>query len=190
MTRIIAGLVGGRRLRTPPGAGTRPTSERVREALFAKLDHDLGSFDGCHVLDLFAGSGALGLEAASRGADEVMLVEAVPAVARIAAENARQLGLAQVQVRQAKVAAALVGPDPATPFDLVLADPPYDLPESDLAAMLLALARPAWLGVGATVVLERSRRSPQPPWAPGLVGVDERTYGDTRVWFARYDGTE
>lgn len=187
MTRIIAGHVGGRRLRTPAGDGTRPTSERVREALLAKLEHDLGSFAGRHVLDLFAGSGALGLEAASRGAHEVVLVEAVPAVARIAADNARQLGLAQVRVRQGKVAAVLTGADPANRFDLVVADPPYDLPEPGLAAMLLSLTRPAWLQPGAVVVLERSRRSPQPTWAPGLVEVDQRTYGDTRVWFARYD---
>lgn len=184
MTRIVAGVAGGRRLQTPRGSMTRPTSERVREAVFAKLDGEVG-LEGAYVLDLYAGSGALGLEAASRGADRVVLVESRGAVARLARANARRLVLTGVIIRAEAVERVLAGPPPDSPFHLVLADPPYDLPEDRLAGILTALVEPGWLAPDALVVVERSRRGVPPAWPPPLFGYADRTYGDTRVWYAR-----
>lgn len=178
MPRIIAGRYGGRRLRAPDGRGTRPTSDRVREALFARLEY-LGALDGV-VLDLFAGSGALGLEAVSRGAERVVLVDADRrAVAACRANLELADGAARVQHRS--VAAFLQGSP--EPFDLVLLDPPYDLAEPHLGDVLAALTR-GWLAPRAVVVVERSARSPQPVWPAGLVPLDHRSYGETALWFA------
>lgn len=191
MTRIVAGAAGGRSLATPPGDRTRPTSERVREALFSRLDH-LGVLPNARVLDLYAGSGALGLEAASRGAADVVLVEASRAVAQLARRNAEQVRAAVradgrelvVAVRPEPVARVLAESPPATPYDVVLLDPPYDLDEASLAADLAALAAPGWLAPDAVVVVERSSRTPQPDWPAGLAGFAERRYGETRLWYA------
>lgn len=186
MTRIIAGRAGGRRLATPPGAGTRPTTERTREAIFSRLAH-LGVLDDADVLDLYAGSGALGLEAVSRGARGAVLVEAARPVARVARANAATLGVGVVTVVAEPVARALRGGQATGPFDVVFSDPPYDLPEDDLAADLLALAEPGRLRPQAVVVVERSIRSPEPAWPAGPQGLcrfDERAYGETRVWYA------
>lgn len=186
MTRIIAGAAGGRRLATPAGAGTRPTTERTREAIFSRLHH-LGVLEGADVLDLYAGSGALGLEAVSRGARSAVLVEAAKPVARVARANAAAVGVGAVTVVAEPVARALRGAQTAGPFDLVLSDPPYDLPEDALAADLHALAEAGRLRPEAVVVVERSTRSPEPAWPPGrsgLVRFAERAYGETRVWFA------
>jgi 16S rRNA (guanine966-N2)-methyltransferase len=182
MTRIIAGAVGGRTLRTPAGSRTRPTSERVREALFSALEAR-DAVHGAAVLDLYAGSGALGLEAASRGARTVVLVESDRRAADVAARNARDLGLAQVHVARRDVAAHL-GDDPGGPVDLALLDPPYDVGEEELAAVLHRLAED-WLADDAVVVVERSSRSTEPAWPPGLELVGRaRRYGETTVWVA------
>lgn len=186
MTRIIAGVAGGRLLSVPRGTATRPTSDRVREALFSRLDH-LGVLEGARVLDLYAGSGALGLEAASRGAASVLLVDIARAAAGACARNAALLGLDGVQVRQAP-AAGIVSVTPNAPMDLVLLDPPYDLPEDDLARVLGLLATRGWLAREAVVVVERSRRAPEPAWPPGLGRIDERRYSDTVLWLAEWDG--
>lgn len=182
MTRIVAGTAGGRTLRVPP-RGTRPTSERVREALFSRLDH-ADALDGAHVLDLYAGSGALGLEAASRGAARVVLVESARDAARVCRENAAALGLAdRVQVLAARAEAALPGAGGGRPFDLVLLDPPYDLGDDALATVLAGLVPPA-VAAGAVVVVERARRSGEPCWPATLTPGDARAYGDTVLWFA------
>lgn len=186
MTRIVAGSAGGRTLRVP-AKGTRPTSERVREALFSRLEH-AGVVDGARVLDLYAGSGALGLEAASRGAARVVLVDASREAARACRDNAVALGLAdRVEVVAARVDAFLSRRDQSTgsveEFDLVLLDPPYDLGDADLGAVLNALV-PARLAQGAVVVVERSRRSGEPHWPTALTPSPARAYGDTAVWFA------
>lgn len=181
MTRIIAGTAGGRRIQTPPGAGTRPTSDRVREALFARLEH-LGVLDG-GVLDLYAGSGALGLEAASRGAAPVLLVESDRRAAAVIRANIAALGLRDVSLQPVRVEKALAGPS-GYPMDLVLIDPPYALAENALAAVLAALTD-GWLAADAVVVVERSSRSPEPAWPAGLACEDERRYGETSLWFAR-----
>ncbi|MFV0319023.1 MAG: 16S rRNA (guanine(966)-N(2))-methyltransferase RsmD [Microbacterium sp.] len=189
MTRIIAGIAGSLTLEVP-GAGTRPTSDRVRESLFAALDAaDL--LRDAAVLDLYAGSGALGLEAASRGAASVHLVERAPAAARIARRNATKVAKAlgttalgtdaTLHVHATAVRAYLHGVP--GPFDLVLVDPPYDLSEVELTAVLDALA-PA-LSPDATVIVERASRSPRPELPAGLEHVRDRRYGDTTMWWAR-----
>jgi 16S rRNA (guanine966-N2)-methyltransferase len=179
MTRIVAGTAGGRTL-TVPRKGTRPTSERVREALFSRLEH-LDVVDGARVLDLFAGSGALGLEAASRGAVAVTLVEAAKDAAEVCRRNVAALGLSGVVVA-AERAERFVERPVVKPWDLVLVDPPYDLAEDVLAAVL-AGAAPA-LVHGSVLAVERSSRAPEPSWPAGVVRFDRRAYGDTVVWFA------
>ena len=184
MTRIIAGTVGGRTLRTPPGSGTRPTSDRVREALFSALDAR-GAVAGARVLDLYAGSGALGLEAMSRGARSAVLVESDRRAAATCTRNAGDLGLGRVRVLASTVTSALAAdPAPDEVADLALLDPPYDVGEDDLAAVLGRLAD-AWLAEDALVVVERSSRSPEPTWPPGLERLGKpRRYGETTVWLA------
>ena len=181
MTRIIAGAARGRRLETPRGAATRPTSDRVREALFGFLDAR-GVLDGAVVLDLFAGSGALGLEAASRGAREVVLVDSARAAVAVARRNVAALGLAGVRVVQAPVLRWLGGPDVPT-TDVALLDPPYGLGDDDLAKVLVTLDG-APLAGGALVVVERDGRSPEPAWPGGWEPESARRYGDTVLWTA------
>jgi 16S rRNA (guanine966-N2)-methyltransferase len=190
MTRIVSGAAGGRTLRVP-GKGTRPTSERVREALFSRLEH-LGVVAGARVLDLYAGSGALGLEAASRGAATVTFVESSRAAADVCRANATatRLPLLHVVVERAE---RFVDRAPASRWDLVLIDPPYDLAEVDLARVLRALAGDGREGVGshlaegAIVVVERSTRSPEPTWPAAMSRTEERRYGETVIWFASPD---
>lgn len=191
MTRIISGLAGGRLIHTPPGSGTRPTSDRVREALFSRLEH-LDAVHNARVLDLYAGSGALGLEAASRGATSVLLVESDWAAVSVIRRNIADLGLpgVDVGVRADTVERALLtGPVSAEArADLVLADPPYDVTEAALGDVLMLLVTHGWLSPEALVVVERSARSPEPRWPPGLDGAGERRYGDTKMWFADFAG--
>jgi 16S rRNA (guanine966-N2)-methyltransferase len=188
VTRIIAGAAKGRRLVTPPGPETRPTSDRVREALFSMLEAR-GAVDGARVLDLFAGSGALGFEAASRGAASVTLVDdARPAVtaARRNADTLRELG--RVEVVQAPALRYLQRPGP--PLDLVLLDPPYALAEDELTELLAALAASGRLADDALVVVERGSRSPMPRWPDGLVPERDRRYGETVLWTAVREDAE
>jgi 16S rRNA (guanine966-N2)-methyltransferase len=185
VTRIIAGTSGGRRLVVPAGAQTRPTSDRVREALFSRLQHQRW-LDRTAVLDLYAGSGALGLEAASRGAASVVLVEQAATALRALRSNVRALDLPGVRASGAAVQRFLDEQDPASVgrFDVVLADPPYPEPEPTIARVLEVVAA-RWLNDDALVVLERSTRSPEPSWPDGLTRTDERRYGETTLWFAR-----
>lgn len=184
MTRVVAGTHGGRTLRTPPGSGTRPTSDRVREALFSALDAR-DAVRGARVLDLYGGSGALGLEALSRGAASARWVESDRRAAATITANLRALGLTTGRVLPVTVSSALAadpGPDDAA--DLVLVDPPYHVGEEALAAVLDRLAA-GWAAPGALVVVERSTRSPEPTWPPGLERVGKpRRYGETTVWLA------
>ncbi len=184
MTRIISGVAGGLRLRTPTGSSTRPTSDRVREALFSRLEHR-GLLDGTRVLDLYAGSGALGLEAASRGASHVVLVESQRGAVAVIRANIETVGLPGVRLVAETVERALSGgPPDGIPSDLVILDPPYDLGEDALAGVLAALVERGWLGSESFVVVERSTRSPQPRWPGGLELSGEKRYGETAVWFA------
>lgn len=186
MTRIIGGAAGGRRLRTPTGERTRPTSDRVREAMFSAIDSALGSLNGLRFLDLYAGSGAVGLEARSRGAGVVTLVEQDRRTASVLRENVRALSLPGVEVTVGAVARTLAQP-PRAPYDVVFLDPPYALAAPDLLADLRALVDHGWLAHGALVVVERSSRDPALRWPDGLVGERSRKYGETTLWYGRAD---
>lgn len=181
MTRIVGGTVGGRRLAVP-ATGTRPTSERVREALFSRLEHR-GALDGARVLDLYAGSGALGLEALSRGAASAVLVDSSRTAVAVCRSNANVLGFADVvTVIGRKVEQLLVGPAPTRTSTLVFVDPPYEL---GVEKVLRLLTRPGWLAEGAVVVLEQATRAGEPAWPAGLEPGDSKAYGETTLWFAQ-----
>ena len=182
MTRIVAGSAKGRTLAVPK-SGTRPTSERVREALFSCLDH-MNVLEGATVLDLYAGTGALGLEALSRGASSATLVEKASGAARVATANVRSTGLsARVVTADSR---AYLGGRSAEPLsgevDLVFIDPPYDIAEEEMTAVLEGLA--PWIGPDALVVVERSTRAPAPTWPAFLVLEDTRAWGETVAYFA------
>lgn len=183
MTRIVAGRAKGRVLSIPT-KGTRPTSERVREALFSRLDN-WGVIKDAHVLDLYAGSGALGLEALSRGAARADLVEKSRSAATVLKANVAATGL-EARVHVADVKAFLTKragqPNLEGEVGLVLVDPPYDLSEEDLETTLHLLG--PWLTADALVAVERSTRSPEPRW-PAHLKLEERSvWGETAVWFA------
>ena len=182
--RIIAGEAGGRRLTVPAGAAGRPTSDRVKESVFSALGP--GRLVGARVLDLYAGSGALGLEALSRGAADALLVERDAAAARAIRTNVDTLGFSDRAVlRVAAVAAVVAGSPPEDPFDLALLDPPYDTPAAELEEILDRLGSPGWLAVDATMVVERAADSPALRWPAGWGSTWERCYGDTLVLFAQ-----
>lgn len=184
MTRIIAGAAGSLSLAVPR-SGTRPTSDRVREAIFSALEAR-DAIDGAAVLDLYAGSGALGLEAASRGAAEVVLVERAKAAADVCRRNADAVGRAlhgrpsRIRVAPRSVSSYLESA--AGTFDLVFIDPPYELGEAALARDLALLA--PLLSRDAVVVVERSSRSPEPAWPSGIAPERRRDYGETTLWWA------
>ncbi|MFV2100418.1 16S rRNA (guanine(966)-N(2))-methyltransferase RsmD [Micromonospora sp. LOL_024] len=185
MTRIVAGSLGGRRISAPPGAGTRPTSDRVREALFSAVQAET-DLDGARFVDLYAGSGAVGLEALSRGAAYALLVESDPRAARVIRGNMAALRVGSAaRLAAGKVATVLAaGPD-GDPYDVVFADPPYTLPGGDVAAMLVALLDGGWLAQEALVVVERSSRSGPVEWVQGVTGLRGRRYGETTLWYGR-----
>lgn len=179
MTRIVAGSAKGHILKVP-AHGTRPTSEKVREALFSSLDHR-GFIEGCEVLDLYAGSGALGIEAASRGASFVECVESSSKAAVLIRSNLEGLGL-PVTVTVQKAEAWVVLP-PNRRFDLVFLDPPYDLAEDKLTQVLAGLV--PHLASDAALVVERSSRSPEPIWPAAIELTTNKKWGDTRAWIAQ-----
>lgn len=187
MTRIVAGVAGGRRLQVPP-RGTRPTSDRVREALFSAIEASF-DLDGMAVLDLYAGSGALGFEALSRGAASATFVEADRRAADVLRSNARELGLPGVTVL-ARQAEAVVSSAPETPFDVVFADPPYDLGDAELGKVLRGLVSNRWTAPGAVVIVERAARSGEPAWPAGLESLRDKRYGDTALYWAVHNPVE
>jgi 16S rRNA (guanine966-N2)-methyltransferase len=177
LTRVIAGAAKGRRLAVPP-RGTRPTSDRAREGLFNTLA-TLLDLAGARVLDLFAGSGAVGLEALSRGAATAVLVESGHGAAAVARRNAETVGLPGASVVVRTVGAYLAGQP--EPFDLVFADPPY---AQSLDDVLASLTR-GWLAPGALVVVERSARDGDLAWPGGIETLFTRRYGETALWYGR-----
>jgi 16S rRNA (guanine966-N2)-methyltransferase len=182
VTRIVAGVYGGRRIAAPAGRDTRPTADRVREALFGSL----GPLDGTRFLDLYAGSGAIGLEAASRGAAHVLMVESDPRAAGTARDNVILLGATRtVTLAVSRVGQVLSDGPPGPAYDVVFADPPYAVDEEEITGVLGALTQRGWLVPAATVVVERSRRSPEPRWVPGITAERSRRYGDTTLWYGR-----
>ncbi|QKW52625.1 16S rRNA (guanine(966)-N(2))-methyltransferase RsmD [Streptomyces buecherae] len=185
MTRVIAGAAGGRRLAVPPGTGTRPTSDRAREGLFSTWESLLGSLAGARVLDLYAGSGAVGLEALSRGAEHALLVEADPRAARVVRENVRTLSLPGAEVRAGKAAQVIAGPVPERPYDVVFLDPPYAVTDDELREILLTLSGNSWLVAQALVTVERSTRGGEFRWPTGFEGLRARRYGEGTLWYGR-----
>jgi 16S rRNA (guanine966-N2)-methyltransferase len=169
--RVVAGEFKGRRLRMPRGAPTRPTADRVREALFSML----GDVEGARVLDLYAGSGALGIEALSRGATAAVFVERDPRAAAAIKANLEAVG-AEAEVRRQDVLTLLAQAEPSTAYDLVFCDPPYD--SGPRIAERLAERLPALLSEEARIVTESDKRNPLELPFPL---IRERTYGDTRI---------
>ncbi|MEU0115701.1 16S rRNA (guanine(966)-N(2))-methyltransferase RsmD [Streptomyces bobili] len=190
MTRVIAGRAGGRRLAVPPGAGTRPTSDRAREALFSTWQSLLGGapLDGERVLDLYAGSGAVGLEALSRGAGHTLLVEADARAARTVRENVKTLGLPGAEVRAGKAWQVIQTP-PTEPYQLVFLDPPYAVTDDDLREILLTLRSQGWLAAEALVTVERSTRGGIFDWPDGFEAIRSRRYGEGTFWYGRAAST-
>ena len=187
MTRIIAGEARGRRLSVPPGTRTRPTSDRAREGLFAAITARHGPLDGTAFLDLYAGSGAVGLEALSRGAAPVLFVESDPTAFRVIRANMTAVGLPGAELVTGRVATVLrrgpgrgAGRGPA--FGVVVADPPYATGEGEVTAMLAAL-RGGWLASGAFVAVERATRSGPVAWPEGYAPDGSRHYGEATFWY-------
>lgn len=185
MSRIIAGVAGGNPLTSVPGTATRPTTDRVKEALFSRLE-SLAVIDDARVLDLYAGSGSLGVESASRGARSVDLVEFDAKASDVCQRNAdlanQILGGKKVSVHRSKVESFLERAGDHAIWDLVFLDPPYPLEEPALKDVLSKLA--PHLDEAAVVVVERSSRSPEPAWPEALECFADKKYGETKLWFA------
>jgi 16S rRNA (guanine966-N2)-methyltransferase len=189
VTRIIAGAAGGLHIAVPRGRQTRPTSGMAREGLFATVTAVLGSLAGAAVADLYAGSGAVGLEALSRGATDVLLVEADAAAIKVIRQNIAAVGLPGATAVHDRVERMLRrGRGPARQRDLVFADPPYRAADGEVAAMLESLSGGGWLAPGGVVVVERRTSSGPPPWPPEYVADRSRRYGETTLWYGRAAG--
>ncbi|WP_326596336.1 16S rRNA (guanine(966)-N(2))-methyltransferase RsmD [Streptomyces sp. NBC_01803] len=185
MTRVIAGIAGGRRLAVPPGGGTRPTSDRAREGLFSTWTALRGSLDGARVLDLYGGSGAVGLEALSRGAAHTLLAETDARAARTIRDNIRSLGLPGAELRSARAEQLAAAPPDGASYDLVFLDPPYAVGDDDLREILLTLVTNGWLAADAVVTVERSTRGGAFDWPDGFQGLRSRRYGEGTLWYGR-----
>jgi 16S rRNA (guanine966-N2)-methyltransferase len=182
MTRLISGVAGGRRLKVPR-AGVRPTGDRAREGLFNSLG-SLLDLEGARVLDLYAGSGALGLEALSRGAAEAVFVESGAGVLPVLRGNIATVGLSGAVVLPGSVP-TVVGGAATGAFDLVFADPPYSAPVEEVLGVLRSLTSGGWLAPGAVVVIERSSREQPFEWPTPLVGLRDRRYGEAVLRYGR-----
>jgi 16S rRNA (guanine966-N2)-methyltransferase len=182
VTRIVGGVAGGRRL-TVPAAGTRPTSDRAREGLFSTLTALTGSLTGCRFLDLYAGSGAVGLEALSRGAS-VTLVESDPRAVAVIRANLVVVGLPGATVVQERAERFVTGDVPAAAYEMVFLDPPYATPAAQIADVVQHLLA-GWLTVDALLVVERGSRDQTWSWPPGTHRLRERRYGEATLWYGR-----
>ncbi len=183
VARVIAGEAGGRRLAVPDGRDTRPTSDRAREGLFATISSIAGPLAGARVLDLYAGSGAVGLEALSRGAAQVLLVEHGARAARVIRQNIEAIGLPGATVVADRVERVLARGPAGGRYDVVFADPPYALADAAVTQVLLLLAEHGWLAAGALVVVERATRSGSLSWPDGFVPDRARRYGEATFWY-------
>ena len=184
MTKVIAGAFKSRNLRVPHSV-TRPTTSRVREAMFSTLQHMLGDFSEMQVLDLYAGSGALGIESASRGATHVDFVESDARACETIKENLTNCGCDVGKVHSTQVLTYLDKTQVSHKYDVVFLDPPYSLTDEALGQVLEALAAGNWLAQDAVVVVERGRRSAF-AWPTGYVETSMKAYGDTAIWYGQY----
>ena len=180
MTRIIAGRFGGRRLEVPKGDGTRPTTDRVRESLFSSLESELGGFDGLWVLDLFAGSGALGLEAISRGAAGGIFVDSDARAVSVIRRNVRELGVTTARVVKGSAGGFATHPHDV-PIDVVFIDPPYAVTTESVTSLVRRIS--VEIAPDALFVVERSTRDPF-SWPDEVEAVRSKKYGETTLWFA------
>jgi len=183
--RVVGGRLRGRALAAPESRAIRPTSERLRESIFDILEHRYpGRIEGRRIVDLFAGSGALAIEALSRGATRALLVERDRAALDAIDQNLDHLALGdRARVQRADVAAVVAGPPPReAPFHLVIADPPYDTEDAAITGLLAALTAPGWLAPDAMIVVERPAHA-EIGVPDGLRACWERTFGDTLVFF-------
>ena len=187
MTRVIAGSAGGRRIAVPTGRDTRPTSDRAREGLFATVHSLLGDLDGLRAADLYAGSGAVGLEALSRGAAHVLLVESAKQAAKVIKANVQALGLPGAELVTDRVE-RVIRTTPPEPYDLIFADPPYAVPDEAVLAMLDALRDNGWLAEGALVAVERATRGEPVRWPAGYTESRARRYGEGTLWYGHAAG--
>ena len=167
----------------PDGRDTRPTSDRAREGLFATVSSIVGPLAGARVLDLYAGSGAVGLEALSRGAEHVLLVEHGARAARVIRQNIEAIGLPGAAVITDRVERALARGPGEGRYDVVFADPPYALPAAEVARVLALLTEHGWLAPGALVIVERATRSGPLSWPDGFVPDRARRYGEATFWY-------
>jgi 16S rRNA (guanine966-N2)-methyltransferase len=210
VARVIAGEAGGRRLAVPDGRETRPTSDRAREGLFATVASIVGPLTGTRVLDLYAGSGAVGLEALSRGASRVLLIESGARATAVIRQNIEALGLPGATLIADRVERVLArgpqqatrapqqavrGPEQATrglervpapdggQYDVAFADPPYAMADAEISRVLSLLADEGWLARDALVIVERATRSGPVRWPDGFVPDRARKYGEATFWY-------
>ena len=185
MTRIISGVARGRRL-VVPSTGTRPTSDRVREALFSSWESSCGGLVGLRIADLYAGSGAIGLEALSRGAAHALMVERDRKTARLIEANMQVVGCPGARVVADDVTRVVTSP-PVEPYDLIFLDPPYEVGQTVVDEILADLVGNAWLAPDAIVVIERGVRDSAVAWPVGFADPEVRKYGDTvlvsSIWY-------
>lgn len=181
MTRIVGGSARGRRLTVPAGRSTRPTSDRAREGLFNTLA-TLVDLQGARIADLYAGSGAVGLEALSRGAAHALLVDSDPAAGRALRANVEALGLpgAEIMVTPVeRVVDAIAG----NPFRVVFLDPPYSFADEALTGVLDRLSDRGWIATDGVCVVERSSRQPSFTWPDSMIASRHRRYGEGTLWY-------
>ncbi|GAB1822075.1 16S rRNA (guanine(966)-N(2))-methyltransferase RsmD [Herbidospora sp. RD11066] len=181
MTRLIAGIAGGRRIEVPPGKGTRPTSDRAREGIFSTVLSLVGVPE--RVADLYAGSGAVGLESLSRGAGHALLVESDAKALRTIRANVAALNLPGAVVLAERVERLVARPCEGEPYDFVFADPPYAVSDAVVEKMLVDLRAGGWLADGALVAVERETRGNDLRWPPGFEEARARRYGEATVWY-------
>ncbi len=184
MTRIIRGDLRGRKLKVPD-TETRPTSSRVREAIFSSVEHAVSGLDDLRVLDLFAGSGALGIESISRGAAEAVLIEKDLRAADTLHFNIETLGIKTARVLIADAMAQVSKPSSRGKFDVVFIDPPYDFQNDQVNELLDHLVKNGWLVEGALLVVERGSKS-KVIWPESIEQLRQKVYGDTTIWYGQY----
>ena len=182
MIRVIAGAAGGRKLAVPGGGSARPTSDRAREGLFGTVVSEIGSLAGKNVLDLYAGSGAVGLEALSRGARDVLMVESDAQAVAVIRANIETVGLEGARVTRDRVERLLASQGRPDRYDLVFADPPYAMTTAAVTRVLTLLTD-GWLAHDALVVVERATRSGPVHWPPGYLPGKSRRYGEATFWY-------
>lgn len=186
MTRIIGGDLRGRNLKVPDSV-TRPTSSRVREAVFSSVEHAVSGLDDLRVLDLFAGSGALGIESVSRGAAEAVLIEKDLRAADVLHTNVGALGLKNARVIIGDVTQEVKQSSTRGKFDVVFIDPPYAFSDEEINDVVSGLAENDWLEEYAVLVVERGSKS-LVSWPESIEELRKKVYGDTAIWYGQYIG--